>query len=186
MKDSNRIMFIAAVIFLLAIVAIISPVEVTGKVTYEGGTYSCTVNGKTYDKCMWVYLTSGDSMITNVPWAAKTVTGVAGYIRDYVPGANVNPQANAWIDLTDWINNKIYDSTPKAFKDLNSCCTKSDGSATILVAWKYKISDSYYPGWKWIDVNYDYYYEGDSKQMYNYESSSTGFYYRPETGEIDH
>lgn len=195
MKKHKRKYKIEAFAFLAAVVLVIAAVagtllanSGTGAVTYSGGDRSCTVSdyGKTYSGCMWVKLSKGETRITGVPWAAKTITGVAGYIRDYVPGANVNAQVNAWIDLTDWLNNKIYDATPAAFKDLGKYA-KTDGTTTILVGWTYKVSDSAWGGgWKWVDVYYDYYYETNAKKMVKYSSSTAGFYVDTKNNKISH
>ncbi|MBI4453038.1 hypothetical protein HY636_00165 [Candidatus Woesearchaeota archaeon] len=191
-KNKTEILWFG-VIFIITIVLLVATdnmnnLGITGKVTYTGGTYSCTTSstGKTYQKCMYATLSKGETIMTGVPWASKTITGAAGFIRDNVPGANVNQQVNAWIDLTDWLNNKIYDNTPDAFKNLN-WYAKKDGTTKILIGWNYKISDSAWGnGWKWIDVYYDYYYENDGREFKKYSSSSSGFYYNSKTNEISH
>lgn len=188
LKNKSRLIIACAFVLIIAFIVLSAKSEVTGNVTYQGGTYSCTVSttGLTYQRCMYAYLSKGETMLTGVPWASKTITGAAGYIRDYVPGANVNPQVSAWIDLTDWLNNKIYDATPGAFKNLN-WYAKKDGTTTILIGWNYKVSDSAWgQGWKWVDVYYDYYYENNNRQFIKYASSTTGFYYNSKTNKISH
>ncbi len=188
LATSKTIFFVVMgiVIAVMVIIPLATPKNsVSGGVTYSGSVVSCTVNERTYDKCMWVYLSHGETEITNVPWASKTTAGVAEYIRDYLPEAKVNEQVSAWIDLTDWLNNKIYDNTPEAFRDLNKYA-KKDGNIAILIAWDHEISNSYWPGWKWIDVNYDYYYDTEGRQMKKYASSNAGFYYNPRTNEVDY
>jgi hypothetical protein len=183
---TTSIIVVAIAVFLVGGLAVMGNTGPTGAVTYSGGDRSCTINSRTYERCMTVTMSQGETAITSIPWAAKTATGAAKFVKDNVPGADTNKQASAWIDLSDWLNNKIYDATPEALRDLSQYYNWNRGRTQIMVAWNYRVSDSWWGGdWKWVDVYYDFYYESNSGYT-KYASSNTGFYYNTATGEISY
>ncbi len=189
-KESQGGLIAGGFIMLIAIIAVgfyLTDDTATAGVTYNGG-YSCTANGATYQSCVWIRLSAGETAITHVPWMAKTFTGLTDQIAQRSSGAT--PQIRAWTQLTNWLNEKIYDSTPKALRNLALYSKKKSpntGKTVILVGTNIKnMKDSWWPGWKWVELQYDFYWEDDNRQMRKYASDSQGFYYHPGTGEIKH
>ncbi len=184
-------MFITIAIMLVGVFSIVmflsDSSSITGGVNYRGGQ-SCTISGKTYPSCVSVDLSPGEVAITHVPWMAKTFTGLADKIAKRSSGAT--PQIRAWTGLTNWINEKIYESTPELLRNLGRYIRTQDpqkGWVILQIGTNIKsIKDSWWPGWQWIELDYDFYYQQNNKRFKKYGSITKGFYYKPSTGEVKH